>query len=173
MLENKLNKIKILNYYLFVFFICSVGGYIGEIIFMYFLRNKIINPGSMLGPWLPIYGIGAIIIFFMVKRLKKFKFWQNAILLFCITSIVEYIGAFLTNKILKKVYWNYSKLFLNLHGYICLSMSLLFTAIGLVTIYFIKPKIDKMFINKYNVMKIINAILIILFCTNIILEVIK
>jgi len=173
MIRSKVNKIKNLNYYIFVFFICSIGGYIGEIAFMYLTRGRIINPGSMVGPWLPIYGIGAIIIFFIVKRFKKFSFWQNAILLFFITSIVEYIGAFLTNKILKKVYWNYSKFFLNINGYICLQMTLLFTIASLITIYFIKPKIDKMFINKYNIMRIINIVFIVLFGANIILEIIK
>ena len=47
---------------LFEFIIFSTTGWILEVIYRSLNNKKIVNPGFLTGPYLPIYGIGAVII---------------------------------------------------------------------------------------------------------------
>ena len=57
--------------YLSIFFLGSLVGYIYEVIFYFLMENRLDNAGLLFGPWLPIYGIGALLITFMSKYLKN------------------------------------------------------------------------------------------------------
>ena len=76
--------------YLFLIFLtgCLVG-WIYEEIFYWITEGLLHNRGILYGPWLPIYGIGALGIYAM-KPVKK-----HPVLLFVlcamVTGIVEYI----------------------------------------------------------------------------------
>ena len=67
-----------MKYYLNIFLIYGIIGFIFETILKLF--NPSMNNGSMYGPWIPIYGLGACIIIaimrlvfnrFKLKRIEK------------------------------------------------------------------------------------------------------
>lgn len=155
-----------INYYIFSFFVGSIIGYFGEVIYSLIVRNKLISPGTLLGPWCPIYGIATVIIFFMVS--SKSNFIVNFIKIFLIVSIDEYLAAFISEEFFGNRIWDYSNNFLNIQGRVCLSMSLIFTIGGLLVLYFVKPLLDKVYNKFLNSIKFINLVLASLFIADII-----
>ena len=101
------------------------------------LRNR----GILYGPWLPIYGIGALGIY-ALKPVKKYP-----VLLFflcaAVTGIVEYIIGFAGIHLFGMRLWDYRELFLNLDGIICLRSVMNFAVMGLVFHYILEPATER------------------------------
>lgn len=128
--------------YLFVLFIFySFLGYITEIIACSIHTKKLVlNRGFLMGPYLPIYGISCILMYFFLE-----KYDHDLIALFVMSAVVCSITEFFTSYILEKIFkirwWDYSQLKFNLDGRICLSNSLLFGLGGVALIRIINPLI--------------------------------
>ena len=73
-MSKKKNKKKTLLdkllYYFVIFILGAITGYIYEVIFYYITLGVLNNWGILYGPWLPIYGVGAVFLS-MLKPLKK------------------------------------------------------------------------------------------------------
>lgn len=157
-----------INYYLFIFFTFSIGGWISEMIFGLITMNRIVNPGSLSGPWCPIYGVAGVFICLFLYKDKSFI--KNLINVFIISTLDEYLSAFISEEIFNHKIWDYSNNFLNFQGRVCLSMTLLFTFIGMMTLYLIKPIVDKIYDKYMRELNIINIILLVLFIFNIVFQ---
>ena len=85
-MSKKKNKKKTLLdkllYYFVIFILGALTGYIYEVIFYYITLGVLNNWGILYGPWLPIYGVGAVFLS-MLKPLKK-----NPLLLFILSVII-------------------------------------------------------------------------------------
>lgn len=129
--------------YLFLIFLtgCLVG-WVYEEIFYWITEGLLRNRGILYGPWLPIYGVGALGIYAM-KPLKK-----HPLLLFflcaAVTGIVEYIIGYAGIHLFGMRLWDYRGLFLNLDGIICLRSVLSFAVMGLVFHYLLEPAAERM-----------------------------
>lgn len=156
----KENVLNIVQKLLIIFFIGAIVGFCYEVIFYYFTENRLDNAGVLYGPWLPIYGAGAVLIY-----LVSFKFKKNPLILFLscilITGLLEYIIGYIDFHIFHQKLWDYTNLFLNINGYVCLRSVLSFAIGGLLLIYVIDPILEKMMHNK-RYYKIVHNILIIL-----------
>ena len=128
--------------YLFLIFLtgCFVG-WIYEEIFYCITEGMLRNRGILFGPWLPIYGVGALGIYYM-KPLKKYP-----VLLFflcaAITGVVEYIIGFAGIRFFGMRLWDYRGMFLNIGGIICLRSVLSFAVMGMVFHYLIEPAAER------------------------------
>ena len=125
---------------LFLLFLsCSILGYIVEILFCSIDNKKVVlNRGFLLGPYLPIYGVGAILITFLLYRYRDdlvALFVMGAVL----CSIIEYFTSLIMEKIFKIRWWDYSHMQFNLNGRICLFNSCLFGLGGIVIMKIINP----------------------------------
>jgi uncharacterized membrane protein len=113
-------------------------GWICEEIFVLATTQKLENRGFLTGPFLPIYGIGAIAMLLLVEPYVK-----NPFLVFVastiVCSVIEYVGSLLLDKIFHITLWDYHDQKFNLHGRICLRNSLCFGALGLLLIYVLQP----------------------------------
>lgn len=122
---------------LILFYICSLIGYIYEMILCYIYNGKFISHGILYGPWLPIYGSGAILI----SLLNKYR--RHPILIFIlsffITGILEYICGFILLNFFDMRLWDYRGWFLNINGFVCFLSALCFGIGGLLIIYGIIP----------------------------------
>lgn len=141
--------------YLFLIFLlgCFVG-WIYEEIFYWITEGMLRNRGLLYGPWLPIYGIGALGIYFL-KPLKKHPvllFW----LCVAVTGIVEYIIGFAGIKLFGLRLWDYHGLFLNINGIICFRSVVSFGVMGTLFHYILEP-MGKRLYNKvpFDIMKLI------------------
>jgi len=128
------NWFEILTY----FIIYSFLGWVMESVFRSINEKKIINTGFLKGPFCPIYGIGAIIMFIFLDRLEN-----NIILLFfsaiIVLTIWEYLVGVLLEKLFKTKYWDYSDHKFNFQGRICLINSIYWGVLGTVFVKYIHP----------------------------------
>lgn len=124
--------------YFLYFLIYAIIGYVCEVIYCAILDKRLTNRGFLHGPYLPIYGFGAL---FVVLPLMFFK--AHPILVFFIavmlTSLLEYMTSFLLEKIFNTKLWDYSQNFGNIHGRVCLLNSTLFGMMGLIATYWLHP----------------------------------
>ena len=135
---NKLSEMKKnYKYYLFLFFSISILSWGLELLFSLIFRGKIVNPGSLTLFWCPIYGFSCLLIYLCTKR--ENHIFLNSIKIFLLAAVVEYLASYISEKFFNNIIWNYSKFFLNINGRICVHMTLLFTAFGLLWLYVIEP----------------------------------
>ena len=52
--------------FVFIFFIGSTFGYILELFFRRIVHGKWVNPGFLVGPYLPIYGFGGVFMYLLL-----------------------------------------------------------------------------------------------------------
>lgn len=129
--------------YTMIFLIGSIVGFIYEQIFYYIFEDTLAKRGFLYGPYLPVYGFGAVLIVLLLTKLKKNPF-VVFVLAMLLTGIVEYITGFVMYKAYHKVWWDYTGLFLNIDGYVCLRSVLTFGIGGLILVYIIEPLICKL-----------------------------
>lgn len=145
--EYELDKVQKLCLYVFIFLVGAIIGFIYEELFCLIVDKEIVYRGFLYGPYLPVYGFGAII---MIPLLKKYK--KNPIIIFfaamIITGIVEYITGYAMLEIYNKRWWDYTGLFLNIDGHVCLRSVLTFAIGAIMLIYTIEPLLSKLISNK-------------------------
>ena len=115
-----------------IFFIASVIGYLVEITFCSIGSKKlIINRGFLIGPYIPIYGVGTVLVVLFLYKYSNDPwvfFWMTVIL----CSFIEYVTSYIMEKIFKVRWWDYSHEPFNYNGRICLKNSLIFGFAGLI-----------------------------------------
>ena len=72
------------------------------------------NNGILIGPWIPVYGFGAVVIAmvskFIFHRFQISKLWKTVLVfisVFFLLSLLEWLGGVLIEKIFHKVFWDY------------------------------------------------------------------
>ena len=112
------------------FYIYCVFGWCIESTYVSIKTKKITNRGFMRGPWLPIYGSGAIVMLFCASPVAG-----NILLTFLFgmvgASILEFFTGMAMEAVFKVRYWDYSNRRFNIMGHVCLGNSI---AWGLLTI---------------------------------------
>lgn len=155
-------KYSVTNYIL-MFFIFSIIGWIWEVLFHIVSEGRFVNRGTMFGPWLPIYGVGGLLILICLKLLRKkpvLIFFGSMIL----AGTVEYITAWYLWIFNGAKWWDYTGYFLNIQGRVCLEGLLVFGLGGAAVTYFIGPSLNEL-LNKIKpkIATIICTILLILY----------
>ena len=123
---------------IFLFSCASVAGYIWEVTLTYVRTGVFCNRGFMYGPWLPIYGVGALFLLFLLYR-----FAGRPIIVFFLSGIigsfVELITGLALNRYWDVRYWDYSGLKLDLAGYISFISFLGFCIAGALWVCILVP----------------------------------
>ncbi len=59
-------------YYAVIFFtLYSFAGWLIEIVYRSFTQKKLVNPGFLFGPFIPLYGTGALAVFLLYDYILK------------------------------------------------------------------------------------------------------
>lgn len=153
------------EYLIFSFFSVSICAWLIEIIYSLILRFKFVLPGTLTGPWCPIYGSTFILLLLFVEN--KDNRIYNFIKIFIIATIIEYISSYISDEIFNNVIWDYSNKFLNINGRVCLEMSLIFAIGGYFLMYYIEPLIRRIYLRLDRKIKVINNIFISVFLLDI------
>ena len=146
-----------------LFLIYSFIGWIVEVSAFLIQDHKFVNRGFLIGPVVPIYGTGGILITILLT-----KYQSDPIVLFCmaviVCSILEYLTSYIMEKIFKTRWWDYSNKKFNINGRICLSNLIVFGIMGLVMVYLINPFLINI-LNKIDpiLLKCVVSILMVLF----------
>ena len=109
--------------WLFFFYFYCFLGWVWETCYVSVCQAKWVNRGFLHGPFLPIYGSGAIVVL-----LFTLPFRTNAILVFFVgmasATLLEYFTGVAMERLFHVRYWDYSSKPLNLNGHICALSSL-------------------------------------------------
>lgn len=134
----------------YLFFIGSVVGWVMELLYRNIKQKtkKWINPGFCTGPYLPIYGFGLCVLFFLAS-LERYSLIQNPIankiVLFAAMAVgmtlIEYLAGLFCLKFLKVRLWDYSNFRGNVQGIICPAFSLIWSIFGAIYYFLIHPYI--------------------------------
>lgn len=127
---------------LFIFY--SFIGWLIEIVTVSFSEKKIVNRGFLIGPYCPVYGIGALLMILLLHR-----YWNDPWIVFgngvLICGVLEYLTSYIMEKLFKARWWDYSSNKFNLNGRICLGNLILFGLGGIIVICFVNPFILELF----------------------------
>lgn len=161
------------NYYnlFLLFFVYSFLGYIVESISVSLMEKKVVwNRGFLVGPYIPIFGIGAMT---MILTLQKYK--DDIVALFIMSMVVcltiEYLCSLVAEKIFKLRWWNYSDKLFNINGRICLQNGILFGIGGVLIVKYVNTWIENLILLLPNFLMVtLSIILTIIFVSDTILS---
>ena len=109
--------------WLFFFYIYCFLGWCFESAFVSLKSRKLVNRGFMRGPFLPLYGSGA-----MMMLVVSMPFRDNVLLTYIAGVIgataLEYVTGVVMEALFKVRYWDYSNRPFNFQGHICLRSSI-------------------------------------------------
>lgn len=140
----KFDKLTLFGILCLISVLGGIFGFIYELIFYYFngsMKQLYMRGGNFL-PWINIYAIGAILIYFITFKLRK-----KPLKVFLISVVTSGILEFLAGWILYNFFgkfrcWDYNTEILNfgnIEGFVCLRSVLFFGISGLILIYLIVP----------------------------------
>lgn len=119
-----------------IFIIGGALGYLLELFYRRARHGKWINPGFLSGPFLPLYGVGTLLLF-GICSLGDATFattpWGKVLLILLITvamTLAELVTGLIFAEGMKVRLWDYSGLWGNFRGIICPLFSLIWGAIG-------------------------------------------
>lgn len=126
---------------IYIFFFVAFIGWFWEVVLHIFTTGTFINRGILFGPWLPIYGVGSVLMLILLKPLAKrpITFFIST---FIVCGILEYFTSWALQILFNEKWWDYTNVFFNLNGRVCLEGLLFFATGGLLIIYGIAPLVD-------------------------------
>ncbi len=125
-------------FYIPLFFLLSFFGWLWEVGIYLVKDGAFVNRGVLMGPWLPIYGCGGVMLVFLLRCLEYKPVWVFfASMTVC--SVLEYLASFALERMWGIRWWDYSGEFLNISGRICLLGALLFGVGGWLLVCYAVP----------------------------------
>ena len=124
-----------LNFYTLgvLYLVYSFLGWVGETVVATFRGKRFANRGMAAGPFCFVYGTTAILmaVGFADMRTKPVVLFVACMLT---ATVVEWLTAKLLERLHNRKWWDYSDKKFNLNGYVCLQYSVLWGALGMVTV---------------------------------------
>lgn len=132
-----MNFLVIFYRYFILFLIYSFIGWLFEVFLTVVKEHKYINRGFLIGPIVPIWGTGAILITLILKETDGiFNLLVSSAF---IGTFLEYVVNVLMEKLFKARWWDYSDLPFNINGRVWLGSSVLFGIGGMCVVLYLNP----------------------------------
>lgn len=150
----KHSKARIPADYVLFFWIYAVIGWIYETVLEVFVYHwGFSNRGVLFGPWLPVYGFGAVVFLLLWYRLIRGRTPKQKLMLlpviFLLTAVtataIELLTSYLCEWVIGSWPWQtYADYKINFQARIALSPSIRFGIGGVVFLYVIQPMLDRL-----------------------------
>lgn len=130
------------QWFLFFYIYCFLG-WVWESCYVSVKQKRWVNRGFMHGPFLPIYGSGAIMVLLVtipVKEHLELVFLSGMVG----ATVLEYCTGAAMEAIFHVRYWDYSKKPFNLNGHICLMSSLAWGVFSILMIQVLHEPIESL-----------------------------
>lgn len=128
--------------WLFFFYLYCFFGWIFESTYVSLKSRHFVNRGFMRGPFLPIYGSGAIMMLVV-----SMPFQDNIILTYlagCVgATVLEFVTGMAMESLFKVRYWDYSNQKFNYKGHICLSSTIAWGFLTILMTEFLHKGVEK------------------------------
>lgn len=126
------------NSWLVYFYFYSIFGWLFESGNVSIRQKKWVNRGFMKGPWLPLYGSGAVVILVATLPFAQYPvavFFAGAVA----ATVLEYFTGVAMLELFKVRYWDYSYRKIQFQGHICLVSTIVWGLLSLLMVYIIHP----------------------------------
>lgn len=130
--------------YILFFFTFSFVGWVWEVSLHLAENGEFVNRGVLLGPWLPIYGFGGVLILLLLRPLRN-RPWLLFLGSVAVCGTIEYFTAVFLEIVYHQEWWNYDGYFLNFQGRICLEGLLVFGLGGVAFTYVFAPILNNIY----------------------------
>lgn len=130
--------LQIIETYTLMFFIYSFLGWIMESVRVSVAQKKWVDRGFLIGPVLPIYGWGVVLVTILLKKYLD-DILVTFVMSIVICGLLEYITSFIMEKIFKARWWDYSDRKFNINGRICLENLIMFGIACCLIVYIANP----------------------------------
>ena len=126
--------------FVFLFFMGCTFGWILELFCRRIFHGKWVNPGLLIGPYLPIYGFGllALTLIYLLFKDIHLNSIMIVLLMGLTMTLIELIGGLIGLKNNIRL-WDYTDLWLNYKGIICPLFTAIWTAIGALYYFLLAP----------------------------------
>ena len=95
--KNKLREELIILFWIFI--VGSIAGFIFEITVVFFQKGHFeLRQGLIYGPFIPVYGIGAILYYMALNKIKLKNKLQIFLITMLLGGLTEYLCSFIKNK---------------------------------------------------------------------------
>ncbi|MCI8383406.1 MAG: putative ABC transporter permease [Clostridia bacterium] len=137
---------KIVNFSIKIFWIFVIGsvfGFFAEMLYaLVYTRTLEIRQGLIYGPFIQIYGMGAVAYYILISNIQEPKkaFVSGMIM----GGSLEYLCSFFQEIFFGTISWEYSHLFMNLNGRTSLLYCFYWGIIAIVYLKMIYPAFQKM-----------------------------
>ena len=130
-----------------LFFVYAIAGWCMEVILKYRQFHRFINRGFLTGPWLPIYGFGAVLITLGVNAIAgvEHSVGTTFLISFFLCGTVEYVASWIMEKRFHARWWDYSQKPMNLNGRVWIGNLILFGLAGVGIEYLANPLLLHLF----------------------------
>lgn len=129
--------------WIFFFYFYCFFGWCFESAYVSLKKRKWVNRGFVRGPFLPLYGTGAIMML-----LVSMPFQENLLLTYfagCIgATALEYVTGVVMEALFKVRYWDYSNQKFNFQGHICLGSSLAWGGLTILMTHVIHRPVEQL-----------------------------
>lgn len=134
-MEKGEKKIKFQNLIIY-YFICSVIGWVMEMIYGYMVLGHFVDRGFLYGPMCPIYGCGAVAMVLIAEIIgkKELNVAGKFLIIMAMFTVLEYLASLFLELIFHQRWWDYTNELLNINGRVCLVFSLMFGMMGIIFI---------------------------------------
>ena len=155
-------------FYLFLLFlIYSFIGWIIDICDILYKYKKLVNRGFLIGPICPIYGVGVLLMIFLLSGFVETPLALFILAIFIFMTL-EYLTSYFMEKLFNARWWDYSDRKFNLNGRICLETTIPFGLGGMLVMYVVNPFFTSI-LDKFNhdFVVILGIILFVIFLVDI------
>lgn len=129
--------------WLFFFYFYCFFGWCFESTYVSLKNRKLTNRGFMRGPFLPIYGSGAIMMLVVSGPFQDNIFFTY--LAGCVgATVLEYVTGVVMEALFQVRYWDYSNQKFNFQGHICLGSSLAWGLLTIVMTEFVHVPVERL-----------------------------
>ena len=125
-----------------VFVIGSVFGFFAEMTYaLVYTRTLEIRKGLIYGPFIQIYGIGAVAYYILISKVKdpKKAFFSGMIM----GGTLEYLCSFFQEIFFGTISWDYSNMFFNLNGRTSMLYCVYWGIIAVIFLKIVYPMFEK------------------------------
>ncbi len=129
----------------FIFTLCSILGYFVETGYVFLDTGNLVKRGMLLGPYCPIYGFGASILYLLFYNIKPTK--KNIPYIFFLSALTmggfELLSGLGFKYILNIEMWNYHGKFLEILNYTTVPILIGWGILGTIYVFAIQPFLSK------------------------------
>ncbi|NLJ97261.1 MAG: putative ABC transporter permease [Clostridiales bacterium] len=154
------------------FIIYSAIGWLFETVYCFIDLGVLTKRGFLFGPICPIYGLSLLIMIMINSDRTQDKIPVLVVRCGLITTVMEYITSLWMEKVFDKRWWDYSHMFMNINGRVCIGASLLFGICGALFVKYFHPAVMSVVSNVSDkLIRSIDMLILVIFLFDILLSI--